>query len=91
MPKKNKGGKKFKRAKKDLDSKMVYKDNSGQLYGLVKKNYGNGRGEILCEDGTTRLGILRGILKRRCRLEENDVIIICPYDFQDGKGTIIHK
>ena len=92
MPK-NKGGKHFKKRRKDMDSKMIYKDtkNGGQLYGLVKKKYGNGRAQILCDDGTTRLGSLRGTLRRRCRLEENDIIIICPFEFQDNKGTIIHK
>ena len=91
MPK-NRGGKRFKRGKKGIE-KMIYKDNSneGQLYGLVKKNFGNGRGKILCEDGLTRLGTLRGNLKKKCRLEVNDVIIICPFDFQDNKGIIIHK
>ena len=92
MPK-NKGGKKFKKGKKFQDVKMIYKDtsNTGQLYGLVKKNNGNGRAEILCEDGANRLGILRGSIRHRCRLNINDIIIICPHEFQDSKGMIIHK
>ena len=92
MPK-NRGGKKFKRQKKNpIERKMIYKDTveEGQLYGLVIEVLGDCRYKVKCEDNIVRRGNLRGKLRKRCRPELNDIVIICPRDFQDSKGDIIH-
>ena len=90
---KNRGGKKFKRKKKVTEQiKIIYKDsyNNGQFYGLITEVLGDCRYKVLCEDGTTLLGSLRGKLRKRVRIEYNDVVIICPREFQNSKGDIVH-
>lgn len=89
-----KGGKKHKRGKKEdpIDRKLILKDpKEDQEYAKVKKVNGNGRYVILCFDGTERLGIAAGNIKRKTRIILNDIILVSLWDFQDSKCSIIHK
>ena len=89
-----KGGKKHKRGKKDDfgDRKLITKDpKEDQEYAKIKKVNGNGRYQILCFDGTERLGIAAGNIKRKIRLVLHDVVLVALWDFQDSKCSIIHK
>lgn len=67
---------------------LILKD-SEQEYGKVIKKLGNGRFEIFCFDGETRLCRIRGSLRRRCKIEEEDIVLIALRDFQPSKADII--
>ena len=89
-----KGGKKHKRGKKEgpIDRKLILKDpKEDQEYAKVKKVNGNGRYVILCFDGTERLGIAAGNIKRKTRIMLNDIVLVSLWDFQDSKCSIVHK
>lgn len=89
-----KGGKKHKRGKKDgpINRKLILKDpKQDQEYAKVKKVNGNGRYVILCFDGTERLGIAAGNIKRKTRIMLHDIVLVSLWDFQDSKCSIIHK
>jgi len=89
-----KGGKKHKRGKKtdNFDRKLILKDpKEDQEYAKIKKVNGNGRYVLLCFDGTERLGIAAGNIKRKTRLGLNDIILVSLWNFQDSKCSIIHK
>jgi len=89
-----KGGKKFKRGKKNssFEKKLIIKDTKeNQEYAKVLKVNGSGRYQISCFDGKERLGIIAGNIKRRVRLAINDVVLVSLWDFQDNKCSIIHK
>ena len=89
-----KGGKKFKRGKKNssFEKKLIIKDSKeNQEYAKVLKVNGSGRYQISCFDGKERLGIIAGNIKRRVRLAINDVVLVSLWDFQDNKCSIIHK
>lgn len=89
-----KGGKKHKRGKKDgpMDRKLILKDpKEDQEYAKVKKVNGNGRYVILCFDGTEKLGIAAGNIKRKTRIMLHDIVLVSLWDFQDSKCSIIHK
>ena len=89
-----KGGKKFKRGKKNssFEKKLIIKDTKeNQEYAKVLKVNGSGRYQISCFDGIERLGIIAGNIKRRVRLAINDVVLVSLWDFQDNKCSIIHK
>ncbi len=91
-----KGGKKFKRGKKNtsFEKKMIYKDpKEDQEYGKVIRAMGNGRFEIQCFDGKTRMGILAGNMRKRVWVNKDDIILFSKWEFttDDDKCSIIHK
>lgn len=98
MPAHNKkGGKKYKKNKKMQcnTSKLILKNEEDgvedQEYGKIIKVNGSGRFMVQCFDGTERLGICAGKIKRKVRINLNDIILFCKWDFQDKKCSIIHK
>ena len=89
-----KGGKKFKRGKKNshIETKLIYKNpKENQEYAKILKVNGSGRYQIKCFDGTDRLGICAGNIKRKFRFSINDIVLVSLWDFQDTKCSIIHK
>ena len=95
MPNK-KGGKKFKRGKKThIEKRLIYKNEEDgvedQEYGMVKKINGSGRYQVYCFDGTERLGIMAGKIRKQVRIQLNDVVLLSLWNFQDNKCSIIHK
>lgn len=91
-----KGGKKFKRGKKNtsFEKKMIYKDpKEDQEYGKVIKAMGNGRFEIQCFDGKTRMGIVAGNMRKRVWINKDDIILFSKWEFttDDNKCSIVHK
>ena len=52
---------------------------------------GNSRCECKCNDGRTRLGIIRGTLIKRVWIQLNDLVLVSLRDYQDDKADIIHK
>jgi len=91
---KSRGGKKHKKtkanrtnaAKRDLELKEDL-----QEYGVVIKMLGNCRCEIKCSDGVTRLGHIRGKMRKRVWVTTGDIILASLRDYQDGKCDIIVK
>ena len=93
MPNK-KGGKKFKKGKKEssFDRKLILKDpKENQEYAKIKKVNGSGRYQIFCFDGTERLGISAGNIRKKTRLVLNDIVLVSLWEFQNTKCSIIHK
>ena len=75
MPNK-KGGKKYKKNKKDTTTikVLIKRTTDTELYGRVTKICGNGRFTILCTDGIERLGIIRGKLRKRMWIVMNNIV-----------------
>ena len=91
-----KGGKKFKRGKKNtsFEKKLIYKDpKEDQEYGKVVRAMGNGRFEIQCFDGKTRMGIVAGNMRKRVWVNKDDIILFSKWEFttDDDKCSIVHK
>ena len=91
-----KGGKKFKRGKKNtsFEKKIIYKDiKEDQEYGKVIRAMGNGRFEIQCFDGKNRMGIIAGNMRKRVWVNKDDIILFSKWEFctDDDKCSIIHK
>ena len=66
----------------------VYK---GQEYAQVIKMLGNGRCECFCFDGVTRLGHIRGKMRKKVWITAGDIVLVGKRDFQDEKVDIVHK
>ena len=64
---------------------------TGQEYAQVVKMLGNGRCECFCFDGVTRLGHIRGKMRKKVWITAGDMVLVGKRDFQDEKVDIVHK
>ncbi len=62
--------------------------DDNQLFGVVTEHLGGNHVRVRCADGETRLGRIPGRMKYRTWINEDDVVIIEPWDWQDEKGNI---
>ena len=46
---------------------------------------------VRCSDGVTRLGRIKGKMKKRSWIREGDIIIVVPWSFQDDKCDITYR
>ncbi|KAI8364792.1 uncharacterized protein BYT42DRAFT_169842 [Radiomyces spectabilis] len=94
MPKnKGKGGKNRRRGKNENEGdkrELVFKDE-GQEYAQVLKMLGNGRLEAQCFDGTKRLGLIRGKMRKKVWINQGDIILLSLREYQDDKADVIGK
>ena len=72
--------------------KEIRLPEEGELFGRVLKMLGGENVMIKCDDGVTRRGRIRGKLKRRVWIRDNDIVIIAPWDFKDSeRGDIVWR
>lgn len=72
--------------------KEIRLPEEGELFGRVLKMMGGENVMIKCDDNITRRGRIRGKLKRRVWIRDNDIVIIAPWDFkQDERGDIVWR
>ena len=64
---------------------------TGQEYAQVVRMLGNGRCECFCFDGVTRLGHIRGKMRKKVWITAGDIVLVGKRDFQDEKVDIVHK
>jgi len=64
----------------------------GEMFGRVIKLLGGENLLVKCADGVTRRGRIRGKLKRREWIRDNDIVIIAPWEFgQADRGDILWR
>ena len=64
----------------------------GEMFGRVIKLLGGENLLVKCADGVTRRGRIRGKLKRRVWIRDNDIVIIAPWEFgQRERGDILWR
>lgn len=64
----------------------------GEVLARVIKLLGSDHILVKCVDGKTRLGRIRGKLKRRIWVRDNDIVLIAPWDFKsDERGDIVWR
>ena len=72
--------------------KDVVLPQEGEMFGRVIKHLGSELIQIKCADDKIRIGRIRGRLKRRVLIRDNDLVIIAPWDFKaDTKGDILWR
>ena len=88
-----KGGKNRRRGKGDGEEskrELEFKED-GQEYAQVVRMLGNGRCECFCYDGVTRLGHIRGKMRKKVWITAGDIVLVGKREFQDEKVDILHK
>jgi translation initiation factor 1A len=63
----------------------------GELFGRVIKLVGGDNIIVKCIDGKVRTCRIRGKIKRRMWIRDNDLVLVAPWDFQSGKADIIWR
>jgi len=93
MGKNTKGGKKFKKGKKNTSpiKKAVVLKEEMQEYAKVIKILGDCRVDLECNDGKKRIGHIAGRLRKRVWIRNNDLVLISLRDYQPEKCDVIHK
>ena len=90
-----KGGKKFKKGKKASESfvkELILKDpKESEEYGRIVRGLGNCRFEVFTLDGKTRIGVVKGKMRKKVWVNKDDIVLIGLWDFKDDKCSIIHK
>ena len=78
--------------KNESDLKEIHLPEGVELFGRVLKMLGGENVMVKCTDGMTRRGRIRGKLKRRVWIRDNDIVIIAPWDFKENeRGDIIWR
>lgn len=57
----------------------------GEVLGRVVKLLGSDHILVQCVDGKTRIGRMRGKLKRKIWVRDNDVVLLAPWDFKSDE------
>ncbi len=72
--------------------KEIRLPEEGELLGRVIKLLGSDQVLVKCTDDITRRGRIRGKLKRKIWIRDNDIVIIAPWDFKPTeRGNIIWR
>jgi translation initiation factor 1A len=94
MGKNIKGGKKFKKKKESgeetVDLKNIIFKEVDQEYAQVTALLGNCRLRLNCIDGKSRIGKIRGAIRKKMWISINDVVLVSLRDFEDDKCDILH-
>ncbi len=93
MPKNTKGGKKHKRGKNYSTGdkrELIFKED-GQEYGQTVKMLGSGHVEVFCFDGVTRLGKIRGKMRKRIWINVGDMVLVGLREFELDRCDIMYK
>ena len=73
-----------------IDEQHIPQEN--EILGISEKLLGYDRIVVRCQDGATRLCRIRGKMKRKVWIRLNDVVLVCPWDFQsDKRGDIVWR
>ena len=93
MPRNITGGNKAKKGKNAAPKQFITIDeyDEEQHYAKVQKTLGNRRFEVLSlKDNKTRLAHIRGKMRRREWISQNDIVVIALREFEDNKCDITH-
>ena len=78
--------KKFNNTRNKRTFDITYADkNIGQEYGYVEKLFGNCHFKVISIENEERVASLFGIMKKRCRVREQDLVLMEPMG--DGEST----
>jgi len=62
--------------------------DENELFATVVEHLGGNHVRVECADGETRLGRIPGRMKYRTWIEEGDVVLVEPWDWQDEKANV---
>jgi len=63
----------------------------GEMLGIADQLLGASRIKVMCADGKSRTGRIRGKIRKRMWIREGDLVIVRPWEFQDEKADIRYR
>jgi translation initiation factor 1A len=64
---------------------------NNEQFALAQTMLGGYHIRVQCIDGVTRLGRIKGKMKKRSWIREGDTLIVTPWSFQDEKCDIVYR
>jgi len=64
---------------------------NNEQFALAELMLGANHIRVQCIDGISRMGRIKGKLKKRTWIREGDTLIVAPWSFQDSKCDIIYR
>jgi translation initiation factor 1A len=84
-------GKKLVKSESEIKKTMIM-PNENDVLCIVDDNLGSARMRVTCQDGYKRLCRVRGKMKKRNWVREDDIVLVSPWDFEyERKGDIIFR
>jgi translation initiation factor 1A len=62
-----------------------------EIFAIADLMMGANHIRVRCFDGVTRIGRIKGKIKKKVWIREGDVLIVVPWSFQDDKCDIIYR
>lgn len=62
-----------------------------EVLGVVETMLGANRLEVKCKDGEVRTARIPGRMEKRVWINEDDVVLVDPWDWEDGKADVEHR
>ncbi len=62
-----------------------------EMFGVAELMMGANHIRVRSIDGVTRLGRIKGRIKKKAWIREGDVLVIIPWSFQDERCDIIYR
>jgi len=62
-----------------------------EIFGRAEMMMGANHIRVRGADGVTRIGRIKGTIKKKVWIREGDILIIIPWSFQDDKSDIIYR
>ncbi len=76
----------------ESELKELVLPEQGEILGRVIKLLGSDHILVKCVDGKNRLCRIRGKLKRKIWVRDNDVVLVAPWDFKaDERADIVWR
>lgn len=75
----------------ESELKELVLPETGEILGRVMKLSGGEHLIVKCTDGKTRLCRIRGKLKRRMWIRENDTVLVAPWDFKNERADVVWR
>nr|WP_319377767.1 translation initiation factor eIF-1A [uncultured Methanoregula sp.] len=64
---------------------------NNEQFAMAELMMGANHIRVRCHDGVTRMGRIKGKIKKRAWIREGDIVLITPWSFQDEKCDIIYR
>ncbi len=91
MPKKKGGKKKGKKSGVAAEKRQLTLRGEMQEYAKIMKTLGDRRMTVVLPDGSEILALIPGRFRKRCWMNDGDVVLVSRREFQDAKVDIVHK
>lgn len=62
-----------------------------EIFACAELMMGANHIRVRCFDGVTRMGRIKGKIKKKVWIREGDILIVVPWSFQDDKCDIIYR